>query len=261
MRNAHQPLRLVQPLAAYSLTQQSLIFSGFSFHWFQPVAMLIFSGGFIAYNFYSAGFFLRFVSAAAIVLLLLQMNPGIQLIILLTVTGLLSWLYLKRNVSFGSFVLSIRKVPFLKTLLLTVIWTLATAVVPLANQISGFELLLEISARFLFLFPVIIASDRIDFEKDKAAGVLSLPVITGEKKSRWITAILLLIYLMFIDFVYLPSQNQQMDSSVEALMLVSVILTGSMCLASLKSKILHRILLDLSVSSLFLMLLIFYALS
>ncbi len=253
MRNALQSLRLVQPLAAYSLTQQSLIFSGFSFHWFQPVALLMFSGGFIAYNFYSAGFFLRFVSALAIVLLLLLMNPGIHLIILFAVTGLLSWFYLLRTVSFGTFRLSIRKVPFLKTLLLTVIWTLATAVVPLANQISGAELLLEISARFLFLFPVIIASDRIDFEKDKTTGVLSLPVITGEKKSRWITAILLLIYLMFIEFVYLPSQNQSMGTAVEAIMLVSVIVTGSLCMANLKNKTLHRILLDLSVSSLFLM--------
>lgn len=261
MRNALQPLRLVQPLAAYSLTQQSLIFSGFSSHWFQPVALLMFSGGFIAYNFYSAGFFLRFVSAAAIVLLLLLMNPGIHLIILLSVTGLLSWLYLKRTVKVGSYTLSIRKIPFLKTLLLTVIWTLATAVVPLANQISGFELLLEISARFLFLFPVIIASDRIDFEKDKTTGVLSLPVITGEKKSRWITAISLLIYLMFVEFVYLPAENHLQGSVVESLILTSAVLNGSMCLANLKNKTLHRTMLDLSVSSLFLMLLIFYALS
>lgn len=251
MRITFTSLRLVQPLAAYSLTQQSLIFSGFSFKWFQPVAMLMFFGGFIAYNFFSAGFFLRFLSAFAIVLLMLIMNPGSYLIFLLVVTGLLSWLYLKGIVSFGTFRLSIRKVPFLKTFLLTIIWTLATAVVPLANQISGSELIIETAARFLFLFPVIIASDRIDFEKDKATGVLSLPVITGEKKSRWITGILLLIYLLFIEFVYLPAENHLQDLSVEILMLISVVLTGSLCMANLKNKILHRILLDLSVSSLF----------
>lgn len=253
MRNALQSLRLVQPLAAYSLTQQSLIFSGFVFHWFQPVAMLMFSGGFVAYNYFTAGLIMRFSAAAVFVFFFMMMNPGIHLIILLSVTGLLSWLYLKRTVSFRSHSLSIRRIPFLKTLLLTVIWTLATAVVPLTNQIPGSELIIETTARFLFLFPVIIASDRIDFEKDEAAGVLSLPVITGEKKSRWITGILLLIYLLFIEYVYLPAENHLQDSAVEILILVSAGLTGSLCLVNLKNKILHRILLDLSVSFLFLM--------
>lgn len=257
MRNALQNVRLVQPLAAYSLAQQSLIFSGFSFHWFQPVAMLIFIGGFIAYNFYSAGLFLRLVSVLAIVFLLMLMNPGIHLIILLAITGLLSWLYLTRTLRLGSFRISIRKVPFLKTLLLTVIWTIATALLPVVNQISGLELWIELSSRFLFLFPVIIASDQIDYEKDTTAGVLSLPVIAGERKSRWIAAVFLLMYLIFLEFFYLPVKNHLHGSTVEILMLVSVVITGSLCLANLKNKTIHRILLDLSVSSLFLLMLMF----
>ncbi len=259
MRNVLQSLRLVQPLAAYSLTQQSLIFSGFAFHWFQPVAILMFSGGFVAYNYFTAGLLMRFSAAAVFIFFFMMMNPGIHLLILLSVTGMLAWLYLKGTVSFGLRSLPIRKVPFLKTLLLTVIWTLATAVVPLANQVSGSELTIETTARFLFLFPVIIASDRIDFEKDKAAGVLSLPVITGEKKSRWITGILLLIYLLLIEFVYLPAENHLQDSAMEILILVSAGLTGSLCLANLKNKILHRILVDLSVSSMFLMMILISA--
>lgn len=261
MRKSLSSLRLVQPFAAYSLTQQSLIFSEFTFHRFQPVALLMFAGGFIAYNYNRARFFSRAGSAVSFVFILLFMNPDIDLIFLLTVLVLLSWLYLQRTVKVGTIRFSVRKVPLLKTILLTLIWTLATAVIPLADQVPASELFNETAARFLFLFPVIIASDRIDIEKDKSAGVLSLPVIAGEKKSIGITSVFLLLYLMFLEFVYLPSGNHQHGFIPEALLLVSVIITGSMCLTTLKNKNRQRILLDLSVSSLFVLLMAFYACS
>lgn len=254
MRSVIASLRLIQPLAAYSLTQQSLMFSGFAFHWFQPVALLMFTGGFIAYNFYCTGIIMRFASASALVILLLLIREGIPFIILFAVLMLFSWLYLQPGFKVDSLRFSIRKVPFLKTLLLTIIWTFATAVVPLANQISRPELLIETTARFLFLFPVIIASDRIDFEKDKAAGVMSLPVIAGERMSLRITGFFLLLYLFFLEIIYLPSGNHQHGSLAEVLMLLSVVFTGSIALMKLKNKTAHRILLDLSVSFLFMVL-------
>lgn len=255
MRNTLSSLRLVQPLAAYSLTQQSLIFSGFAFNWFQPVALLMFAGGFMAYNYYQAGFFLRWVSAGVFVIMLFLMEAGFNFILAVFILMLFSWLYLQQTLKAGSFDFSIRKVPFLKTFLLAIIWTWATAVIPLVYHLAGPALLLETTARFLFLMPVVIASDRIDYEKDKAAGVLSLPVMAGLKFSKQIIAVCLLLYMLFALFVYLPACNMLHGSIAEAPMAASLVITGSLCMAKLKNKTLHSILLDLSVSSLFLMML------
>jgi hypothetical protein len=253
VRSTLSSLRLVQPFAAYSLTQQSFVFSGFAFNWLQPVALLMFAGGFIAYNFYQAGFFLRWVAAGTFVIMLFLTDAGSGFILLVFALMFLTWLYMQPAIKTGSFVLSIRKIPFLKTFLLAIIWTLATAVIPLACYIPVSELFIEGAARFLFLMPVVVASDQIDYEKDKAAGVLSLPVMTGLKISKRIITVCLLFCILFTVFIYLPVCNILHASIAETLMLVSLVVTGSLCLANLKNKTFHRILLDLSVSSLFLM--------
>jgi 4-hydroxybenzoate polyprenyltransferase len=256
VRNTFNSLRLVQPFAAYSLTQQSLFFSDFSWHWFQPVAMLMFTGGFIAYNYFSAGLIMRLLAAIAFVFFLMAIHPGIIFLTLLIALMILSVLYLHGTVNLGFCRLTIRKIPFLKTVLLAVIWTFATAFIPLAERHSAADLTIESTARFLFLFPVMIASDLIDLEKDTSAGVLSLPVIAGEKKSRWIMVIFLLLYLVFMKLAYLNSAVHQYGLSVELMLLITVAFTGSLCLIKLKNKATHRILLDISVSSLFLTMMI-----
>jgi len=83
--------------------------------------------------------------------------------------------------------LSLRGVPFLKTFLVALVWSLATVMVPLAGNIGGIQtgkiswIFIE---RFFLIFPLALLFDIRDMDQDREDGIRTIPVVFGEKMTR-----------------------------------------------------------------------------
>ena len=102
--------------------------------------------------------------------------------------------------------IKLRKSPLLKLLTLGIVWTMATAVVPIVligiEPISSGNLL-HILIRFCFIIAICIPFDIRDQEIDKADSVSTLPLILSENKARWIAFGFMLVYITMIVFEYI----------------------------------------------------------
>lgn len=80
----------------------------------------------------------------------------------------------------------LRDIPFFKTFLIALIWSVSTVMLPIwqselsPNKLELFYLLAE---RFLFVFAICIPFDIRDIESDRSSGLKTFPIIMGEKKS------------------------------------------------------------------------------
>ncbi|MCE9537908.1 MAG: hypothetical protein K8R85_01640 [Bacteroidetes bacterium] len=97
--------------------------------------------------------------------------------------------------------IKLRKNPWLKLLTLVLVWTMATAVVPIL--LTGTEHFtkndfLHIFVRFCFMMAICIPFDIRDLEIDKADAVSTLPLLLSENTARWLAFGFMLLYIFLI---------------------------------------------------------------
>jgi 4-hydroxybenzoate polyprenyltransferase len=105
----------------------------------------------------------------------------------------------------------IRKIGFIKTVLLSLTWAHVTIMIPLQKtvfELSPIEILLYIN-RFLFMMMLCILFDKRDMITDKIRGLGSLATIVSEKNlNRMILVVfLLLLFSCFLLFQYQLEMN------------------------------------------------------
>ena len=98
----------------------------------------------------------------------------------------------------------IRESVFIKLPLLASVWSLATVLIPLAEQniplYSPF-IFQQICSRFLFVFALCIPFEIRDMEVDQKANVITLPVVIGEMKTKLLGAVLILVEMIIHYFM------------------------------------------------------------
>lgn len=99
----------------------------------------------------------------------------------------------------------LRKSPWFKLFTLTIVWTMATAVVPIIlidpEPFTSFNLL-HIAVRFIFLIAICLPFDIRDLEIDKADDISTVPHLIGENKTRGLAFIFMLTYSLLIIMEY-----------------------------------------------------------
>lgn len=99
--------------------------------------------------------------------------------------------------------INIRQWPFMKIFIISGIWTIITAILPL--KYSGQDLLTPFSLslvlnRFLFIFAIVIPFDIRDIEHDKNSQLVTFPIALGIQKSKILAYIIIILHLIFSYF-------------------------------------------------------------
>jgi 4-hydroxybenzoate polyprenyltransferase len=103
--------------------------------------------------------------------------------ILVCFLALLTLLYSLSDLHFGGHSLSLKRIPFLKTLMIALIWTGVTVLVPFAavgKEMGTEETALLFTSRFFFILALAIPFDIRDRHSDILTGIRSIPAVTGE---------------------------------------------------------------------------------
>lgn len=78
----------------------------------------------------------------------------------------------------------LRDFGLLKIIVLTSVWTVATAILPMvSSNTSVLHYPFEIALRFIFIFALCVLFDIKDMQTDKANNINTLPHITGERRA------------------------------------------------------------------------------
>lgn len=127
--------------------------------------------------------------------------------ILLIVLSILSVGYSLPIISFGKKKIGLRNIPGLKSLLITLVWTMSSVVLPIFEAeskqlitVSGTDMAIIIAKRFLFIGALTIPFDIRDLFQDSKLGLKTIPVMIGEKRAYLFCQLLLAgqIVLLFI---------------------------------------------------------------
>ncbi|TKC00209.1 UbiA family prenyltransferase [Pedobacter cryophilus] len=155
-------------------------------------------------------------------LFLLVSTPSKILIILL---GILSLGYALPLFSAGDRKFGLRNIPGLKLILIALVWSLSSVVLPifeLQNQeVSLPDIIILTAKRFLLVAAITIPFDIRDIFQDKAYDLKTIPTVFGEKGAYIFCQIMLVSYLVLL-FVF---RNQGFNSNFFALT-ATTFLTG-----------------------------------
>jgi 4-hydroxybenzoate polyprenyltransferase len=99
----------------------------------------------------------------------------------------------------------LRNIPGLKSLMITVVWTLSCVLLPILEAENKHladttlrDTAILLSKRFLFVFALTIPFDIRDLFNDRNMGLKTIPVIFGEKKSYLFCQVLLIGYIILL---------------------------------------------------------------
>lgn len=128
--------------------------------------------------------------------------------------------------------IKLRKSPLFKLLTLVIVWTMATAVVPvLLSDTEPFTKnnVLHMAVRFCFMMAICIPFDLRDLDIDAADNVSTLPHILGEKKAKRLALGFMLIYMILIILEYTKGLT---DIKIFIALMISAIITLTLVLMS-----------------------------
>ena len=112
----------------------------------------------------------------------------------------------------------LRQVPFLKVFLIAFVWTFVTYVLPLADYESTASLskldITKFMSRFLFILAIALPFDIRDMETDKRQGIKTLPTVIGEKRTKLLAIILLVLFCLLCVGQVLISQEREQVKNV-----------------------------------------------
>lgn len=98
------------------------------------------------------------------------------------------------------------KIPGLKTLMIAIVWSAATVLVPvlqLEEPINQMNVLLIFAERFTFIFAIAIPFDIRDMEADKLLSIKTIPQMVGKSNALRISNLLLVISFTIATGLYL----------------------------------------------------------
>lgn len=130
----------------------------------------------------SSTYFIMFISGIISVYHFYYFQVNTQIIII--AGGIISILY-----PFG-----LRRIPYGKIFIISLIWVISTMVLIIVeNEIAiTLNVNLHLLTRFLFVFAITIPFDIRDLKYDKNS-IKTIPIMFGEKKSKWIAVLALFI--------------------------------------------------------------------
>jgi 4-hydroxybenzoate polyprenyltransferase len=102
----------------------------------------------------------------------------------------------------------IRESLFVKMPLLASVWSLATVIIPLAEQNITMNLPLvieQVGCRFFFVFALCIPFEIRDLEVDKSENVRTLPSVFGVNKTKLLGTILIVVEIVIHHFMSIDS--------------------------------------------------------
>jgi 4-hydroxybenzoate polyprenyltransferase len=124
---------------------------------------------------------------------------------------------------FAPFV-KLRRNAFFKLLTLVIVWTMATAVVPvlLVHQplIDG-KNSLHLLIRLCFMIAICIPFDIRDLKIDEADNISTIPRILGENETRWLAFVFMITYIVLIVLAYCLNH---LPAAVFMMLLLSAVL-------------------------------------
>ncbi len=130
---------------------------------------------------------------------------SIQSRILLIFLSLISFCYSMPIFSIGDQKFGLRNIPGLKQFLISLVWTMSTALLPILeaqdlhlSTINMRDTTILIAERFLFIAALSIPFDIRDLFEDKQSGLKTVPVVWGEKRAYLFCQILLAGYVLLL---------------------------------------------------------------
>jgi len=169
---------------------------------------------------------LTIVSLLSLIPLFFLISTGSK--ILLIFLAVLSFGYGLPLFSIGDQKFSLRNIPGLKLVMITLVWTMSCVLLPIleaqAGQLATISMrdtTILIAKRFLFIAALAIPFDIRDLFQDKQSGLKTIPVAWGEKNAYLFCQALLIGYVVLL-FLF---RNMGFTTDFWALTL-SVILTG-----------------------------------
>ena len=94
--------------------------------------------------------------------------------------------------------------------LLAAVWSLATVIIPLAEQNIGLYtpfIAEQVCCRFFFVFALCIPFEIRDLEIDKKENVKTLPLVYGENKIKVLGTIMILVEILIHHFMPINSSS------------------------------------------------------
>lgn len=166
------------------------------------------------------------VSLLSLIPLFFLISTGSK--ILLIFLAVLSFGYGLPLFSIGDQKFSLRNIPGLKLVMITLVWTMSCVLLPIleaqAGQLATISMrdtTILIAKRFLFIAALAIPFDIRDLFQDKQSGLKTIPVAWGEKNAYLFCQVLLIGYIVLL-FLF---RNMGFTTDFWALTL-SVALTG-----------------------------------
>lgn len=125
-------------------------------------------------------------------------------LIILILSGLLTFFYATPLISFGKNSFNLRKIWFLKSIIVALVWMLSCAVIPLLEMnASTHDLYLFSLEKFLFILGITIPYDIKDIKSDTAEkGMTSFVMKFGIQKTIWLSNLILLFAMLFAIYLY-----------------------------------------------------------
>ncbi|MFL5765242.1 MAG: hypothetical protein ACJ77K_14965 [Bacteroidia bacterium] len=133
----------------------------------------------------------------------------------------------------------LRKSPWFKLLTLTLVWTMVTAVVPVlmshhTNPVFIRFDILHIFVRFVFMIGICLPFDIRDMEIDRADNVSTIPLVMGERGTRSLAIVFMLLYIVLLSAEYFAGMFNLL--LFIPLMISAVINTGFVIAATSKKS-------------------------
>lgn len=115
--------------------------------------------------------------------------------------GFLAFFYSVPFLKRGASTTRLRSIPYLKIFIIAAVWSIITAIFPLADStVSTYDQVLFFIVRFLFLLAITIPFDIRDIETDKAKGLRTIPMLTGQEGAYVLSTILIVASALILGF-------------------------------------------------------------
>jgi 4-hydroxybenzoate polyprenyltransferase len=159
-----------------------------------------------------------------------------RILFLLIPLGLLSFLYSIPVPGIRGNSLFFSHIPGIKTLLIALVWSAATVLLPVmqgGNRSSLNQILLIFAERFTFFFAIAIPFDIRDIKSDRVAGIKTIPIALGEIKALRGSNLALILFMAIASIHYWNNQTPQI--------IVLFLVTGTVTIFVINSKKLQNL--------------------
>ena len=214
-------------ICAGAMVQATYFLNGFSAR-FSLITFFIANSTFLLYNFHKISFNLKYTgfqvffnslfrqkfkrsekvpiigSFVIEFLLCFYIRPGT--LVLLFFMAIPALLYSIPLFSKGNTKIKLRELLFFKMPLLAFVWAFSTVLIPAIDcggSIQSTYVWLQFLSRFFFIFALCIPFEVRDIEFDNLNKIRTIPVVFGEKQTKWIGATAVFVEIAIHHFIYI----------------------------------------------------------